>query len=186
MHFKGKEGRQITLFSFLELHLSCVSNACWHLLHLGPTFFFFFFLFRATPTTYGCSQAKGSNQLWAYGIATAMPDLDSICDLHCNSGQYRILNPPSRVRDGTRIFMDTSKVHYHWATLFSTCPSLLSELYTHYFREYLFIMCYYVPIDPTLAVQERWYPCFQSNYILFWIKLPTLESPLLHLKGLQK
>ena len=36
-----------------------------------------------------------------------------ICDLHHSSGQCWILNPLSKVRDQTRILMDTSWVHYH-------------------------------------------------------------------------
>ena len=49
-------------------------------------------------------------QLPAYAIATAMPDLSCVCDLHHSSQQHRILNLLSEVRDRTRILMDTSQV----------------------------------------------------------------------------
>ena len=45
-----------------------------------------------------------------------MQDLSHICDLYCSSQQCRILNPMSNARDWTHIFLDTSLVHYHWAT----------------------------------------------------------------------
>jgi len=38
-------------------------------------------------------------QLPAYAIATAMPDLSYICDLHHSSWQHQILNPLSESRD---------------------------------------------------------------------------------------
>ena len=52
--------------------------------------------------------------LWllVYTIATAMPDLSWVCDLHQRSGQCQILNPLSKARDGTHVLMDPSQVHY--------------------------------------------------------------------------
>ena len=52
----------------------------------------------------------------AYTTATAMWDLSYVCDLHHSSQQHQILNPPSEARDGTCILMDTSQVHFRWAT----------------------------------------------------------------------
>ena len=63
-----------------------------------PRFFIFCFcLFRATPTAYGSSQARGQTGAAAsvYTTATAMPDLD----------------PLSKARDQTRVLMDTSQIH---------------------------------------------------------------------------
>ena len=54
---------------------------------------------------------KSELQLQAYTTATATPDPSCICNLHHSSGQHRILNPLSEVRDGTCILMDTSWVH---------------------------------------------------------------------------
>ena len=46
-------------------------------------------------------------QLLAYARATATRDPSRICDLHHSSRQCQILNPQSRARDPTCVFMDT-------------------------------------------------------------------------------
>ena len=46
-------------------------------------------------------------QLLAYTTATATADLSRIFDLHCSLWQRHILNPLSKARDQTQIFMDT-------------------------------------------------------------------------------
>ena len=63
--------------------------------------------------------------LLAYTTATAMQDRSHICDLHLSSWQRRILNPLSKTRDWTHIFMDTSRVRYRWATKGTPHPTLL-------------------------------------------------------------
>ena len=63
-------------------------------------FFFFFGLFRATPATYGGSQARGPIGVAALACATATATLD------------RILNPLKVPRDGTCVLTDTSWVCY--------------------------------------------------------------------------
>ena len=50
-------------------------------------------------------------QLPANTTATAIQDASRTCDLHHSSQQCRILNPMSRARDRTHIFMDTRLVH---------------------------------------------------------------------------
>ena len=69
---------------------------------LGGRFYFILFLlfllFRAAPSAYGYSQAR----LPACAIATAMPDLSCICDLHHSSWQRQILNSLNKARDQTR------------------------------------------------------------------------------------
>ena len=74
--------------------------------------FFFFAFFRAAPSAYGSSQARGQIvlQLLAYTTATAIPDRSYICDLYHSLWQRWILNPLSEARDRTRILMDTSQV----------------------------------------------------------------------------
>ena len=58
------------------------------------------------------------SELWlpVYTTVTAMPDPSHICDLHQSSQQCPIPNSLSEAMDQTRIFMDSSQVHKHWAT----------------------------------------------------------------------
>ena len=49
-------------------------------------------------------------QLLAYTTATATQDLSRICCLHCSLWQHQILNPLSKARDRTRVFVDASRV----------------------------------------------------------------------------
>ena len=51
-------------------------------------------------------------QLPAYTTATATWDLSRVCDLHHSSEQHQILNPLSKAKDQTRIFMDPTQVCY--------------------------------------------------------------------------
>ena len=78
-----------------------------------------FCLFRAAPTAYEGSQARGrigAVKLLACTTATAMQDPTCVCDLHHSSRQHKILNPLSKARDRTCVLMDTSQIHFHWAT----------------------------------------------------------------------
>ena len=59
-------------------------------------------------------------ELPAYITATATPDLSHIYNLHCGSQQCWILNPLSEARDWTCIFMDTSWIRCHCATMGTT------------------------------------------------------------------
>ena len=49
-------------------------------------------------------------QLLVYTTATAIADLNHICDLHRSSQQCWILNPLSEARDRTHIVTDPSRV----------------------------------------------------------------------------
>ena len=49
-------------------------------------------------------------QLPTYATATAMPDLNRICDLHHSPQQCRILDPLSEPWDQTCILMDPRQV----------------------------------------------------------------------------
>ena len=81
--------------------------------------FFFFGGERGTPVPYGSFQARG----WMGAAATCLHHSHSSVrskphlwpTLHLQ--QLWILNPVSEVRDWTHIIMDTSQVHYHWATV---------------------------------------------------------------------
>ena len=86
--------------------------------HFFACFLFVCLFFRAILTACGSSQAEVQLelQLSAYTSATETQDLSHIFDLHHSSWQLQILNPLSEARDWTHIFMDTSWVHYCWAT----------------------------------------------------------------------
>ena len=73
-------------------------------------FFFFFWLFRATPAAYGSSQARGQIGAAAAGHSHSNPRSEPHLRRKHNSWQHQILNPGSKPRDRTRIFMDTSQV----------------------------------------------------------------------------
>ena len=88
-------------------------------------FFFFFLLFRAKPMAYGSSQALGK-----IGAADA-----SLCHSHSNLGSESAIYTTAHsnigsltycAREWTRIFMDNSWVHYHWAT----AGTLITWIYT--------------------------------------------------------
>ena len=66
------------------------------------------YLFRATPSAYGSSQAgvEMELQLPAYTTAMAILDLSFICQLCCSLQQRHMLNPLREVRDRSRILKD--------------------------------------------------------------------------------
>ena len=76
-------------------------------------------LLRAAPTAYRNSQTRGriGTAAATYTTATATWDPSHICDLHHNSRQRRILNPPSEARDRTGVLVNTSRVLYRQATM---------------------------------------------------------------------
>ena len=88
------------------------TSLTWHFL------FFFFNLFKAAPTAYGGSQARGWIRAEAAGLhhshsnARSEPRLQPI---YHSSRQRWILNPLSNTRDQICILKDASQIHYHWA-----------------------------------------------------------------------
>ena len=81
--------------------------------------YLFVCLFRATPTAYGGSQARGQ-----IGAVTA-----GLCHSHSNTGsephlwptpQLMVTSIPnllSKARDRTFILMDASQIYFHWAMM---------------------------------------------------------------------
>ena len=65
---------------------------------------YYYFLFRAAPMVYGSFQAR----YWIIAATTSL--------LH-SSWQQWIPDPLSKARDWTHIIMDTSQVHFHYATM---------------------------------------------------------------------
>ena len=64
-------------------------------------------------------------QLPSYTTAAATRDPSHVCNLHHSSWQCQTLNPLSKARDWTRVLMDTSCVHYWWATTGTSNRSLI-------------------------------------------------------------
>ena len=56
-------------------------------------------------------------QLAAYDTATATWDQCWVFDLHHSSQQYWILNPLSEAKDRISVLIETSQIHFHWATM---------------------------------------------------------------------
>ena len=88
---------------------------CFPITHIFP-YSPFFFLFRATPTTYGGSQTRSQIGAVPYTTATATRDLSCICDPHHSSRQHWIPNPLSEARDWTRNLIVPSRIHFHCTT----------------------------------------------------------------------
>ena len=71
-------------------------------------------------------------QLLAYTTATETQDLSHNCDLHHSLWLCWIPNPLSEARDWTCVLMDTSWIHFHYATRETPCShSLISSYELH-------------------------------------------------------
>ena len=75
--------------------------------------FCLFLLFMVKPEVFGSSQGRGQIGVWSFSCQPRPqpkqhPDPSCVCDLHHNSQHRWILNSLSKVRDWTRILMDTT------------------------------------------------------------------------------
>ena len=89
-----------------------------------------FFLFRATHTAYGSSQARRRIGATAAGLRHSHSNVGSkphLCDLHCSSQQHWIPHPLSKSRDWTCILMDTSQIHFCCAKMGTPIPLILKR-----------------------------------------------------------
>ena len=81
-------------------------------------FFFFFLVFLGPHPQYMEAPRLGvESELWTPAYATAMPDLSCICGLHHSSEQCWILNPLIEAKDQNCVLMNTSQIHFRWATM---------------------------------------------------------------------
>ena len=117
---------------------------------LVPLFILLSFFFRAAPVVYGGSQARGL-------IAYTTPDMSRICNLHCSSQQCQILNPLSKDRDWTCIFMDISQIHFRWA-ITGTLNSSFRNNHWYLFPVYTFR--YFLCVGMTIDINVF---CFSKN-----------------------
>ena len=81
---------------------------------------FIYLLIRATPTAYGCFQARGRIQAYA----TATQDLTHICNLCHSSQQCWIPHPLNEARDGTHNLMNAIRICFCCTTM--ATPRLIS------------------------------------------------------------
>ena len=110
--------------------------------------------------------------LLAYAIATAMPDLSCICDLHHSLWQWQILNPLSQARGRTCILMETSRIcnslSHNWNSTISLILNLplkllrfgQSKINTWKWNGYCFFFFFSCSF-----IFVYWY--FVSNYLTF-------------------
>ena len=110
-----KQKTKVKQFSNLQLTIS-------DSILRGFFFFFFFFggglLFRATPTAYESSQARGQIRSAAASLLHSHSkwNPNRICGLHYSSWQHWIPSPLRQAREKTRILTDTSGIHFHCTT----------------------------------------------------------------------
>ena len=76
-------------------------------------------LFRAACMAYGASQARGQIQATAAGLHHSRSNVGSEPHLRPTPQlmERQILNPLNEARDGTYILMDTSQIHFCWASM---------------------------------------------------------------------
>ena len=92
---------------------------CFHC-HLSQGFLdLFCLLFRAKPSAYGSSQASCEVRAAAASLPYSHSNARSKLNLQPNHSSWQcwILNPLIKTRDQTCVFVDTSRVCYHWATV---------------------------------------------------------------------
>ena len=112
---RRKQRWQRAFEKVLQVTSSVLSHTPWA---LSPTQSLLFCLSGLHQRHMEVSGLGDESELQLPAYATARPDLSRICDLHHSSQQHWILNPLRKARDRTCIIlMDTSWVHYLWATM---------------------------------------------------------------------
>ena len=114
--------------------------------HMVGLFFFLILLFRAAPMAHRGSQARGLIRAVAAGLhqATAMPDLSYVFDLHHSSGQFQILNPPSKARDWTCNLMASRRIRFH-CTMKGTLVVLVLIFWGNFIQFITAAASFYIP-----------------------------------------
>ena len=88
---------------------------------------------------------ESEQQLPAYATATAVRELNLICDLHHGSRQHWILNTLREARGGISILRYTSWVHYRWATVGTVFSfNIYIIKFTNFFYR-LLVLCHKSP-----------------------------------------
>ena len=106
----------------VDFHGMCISQSVYPCTCFGFFFcflFFFFLLFRAVPPAYRSSQARGRTGAAAASLHHNHNNVrtEPSLQLHHSSRQHQIPDPLNKVRDRTRIFMNTSQIRFHCAMM---------------------------------------------------------------------
>ena len=112
----------------------------------------------------------------AYATATAMPGPSLVCNLHHSSQQCRILSSLRKARDQTCVLMDTSQIHFCWATM----GNLISLLWL--------LLLFFFTAAPTAngsswargwigaAASSLYHSYPSTNRSKHWIQVPSLTN----------
>ena len=97
--------------------------------------------FRATPMGYGGSRDRDWIRATAASLCHSHRNVDPshVCDVHHSSWQHRILNPLSKARDWTCVFMDPSQILFHWAM---TRTPILCRILNSTYKWYLWYLSF--------------------------------------------
>ena len=114
-------------------------------------------------------EVKSELQPLAYTTVTATPDLSSVFNLHHSSPQYQILNSLSEARDPTRVLMDTSQIHLHWATMGT--PNFVDLILVSLYLSLKTLVSIYMLFTPvayrsSLAMDQIWAAAAAATYTL--------------------
>ena len=101
---------------------------------------FFFFLFRATLTAYGGSQARRQIGATVASLHHSHSNVGSshISDLHRSSRWCQILNPLSEARDQTCNLMVPSRIHFCCATPGTPSPIFKSVFVVEFYEFFIY------------------------------------------------
>ena len=116
LHHSSWQHQILSPLSEAREHTHILRDTSWICFPCATVLPYFILFFRVTPVAYGNSQARG--QIWA----VATQQRSCVYNLYHNSWQHQILNPLSKARDWTEVLMDTSWVHYPWATMETPPP----------------------------------------------------------------
>ena len=94
-----------------------------------------------------------------------MRDLSHICNLHHSSQQCQILNPVGKAREWTCTLMDTSWVHYCWATTVSW------KIFCSLIPTYFISICFISKIS-LILLEYSWFS------MLYWFLAYSKVNPL--------
>ena len=141
-------------------------------------YFLVFCPFRAAPTAYGGSLARGRIRTAATSLCQShsnarSPDLSWVCNLHHSSWQCRILNPLSEARDQTRNLMVPSRICFH-RTMMGTPPASLKKKKIYTAPESWVQERDMVPFSSLFSLQKVY---SKSIFLTFPILKDILEFP---------